>query len=71
MFLFEYLLSFCQAFDSLLRKLQKYVPYGSSVVDLYGGAGVIGLSLAATRKCRHEALCGVGEFLKLHIKKVI
>lgn len=41
-----------RAFDSLLRKLQKYVPYGSSVVDFYGGAGVIGLSLAATRKCR-------------------
>ncbi|KAH0448854.1 hypothetical protein IEQ34_022654 [Dendrobium chrysotoxum] len=41
-----------QAFNSLLRKLQKYVPYGSSVVDLYAGAGVIGLSVAATRKCR-------------------
>ncbi|PKA54892.1 hypothetical protein AXF42_Ash000727 [Apostasia shenzhenica] len=43
-----------QAFNSLLRKLQKYVPYGSSVVDLYAGAGAIGLSLAATRKCRQE-----------------
>ncbi|GAB2278508.1 hypothetical protein Dimus_013188 [Dionaea muscipula] len=41
-----------RAFDSLLRKLQKYVPYGSSISDLYGGAGIIGLSLAATRKCR-------------------
>ncbi|KAJ0972604.1 hypothetical protein J5N97_020563 [Dioscorea zingiberensis] len=41
-----------QAFDSLLRKLQKYVPYGSSVTDLYAGAGIIGLSLAAIRKCR-------------------
>ncbi|KAJ4831122.1 hypothetical protein Tsubulata_000653 [Turnera subulata] len=41
-----------RAFDILLRKLQKYVPYGASVADLYAGAGVIGLSLAATRKCR-------------------
>lgn len=41
-----------QAFDSLLHKLHKYVPFGSSVADLYGGAGVIGLSLAVTRKCR-------------------
>lgn len=43
-----------QAFDILLRKLQKYVPYGASVTDLYAGAGVIGLSLAAARKCRQE-----------------
>lgn len=43
-----------QAFDILLRKLQKNVPYGASVTDLYAGAGVIGLSLAATRKCRQE-----------------
>lgn len=43
-----------QAFDALLRKLQKYVPYGASVADLYAGAGVIGLSLAATRKCRQD-----------------
>ncbi|KAL9256502.1 putative RNA methyltransferase pc1998 [Drosera capensis] len=41
-----------RAFDSMLHKLQKYVPYGSSVADLYGGSGIIGLSLAATRKCR-------------------
>ncbi|CAH9089912.1 unnamed protein product [Cuscuta epithymum] len=40
-----------RAFDSLLRKLQKYVPYGASVIDLYAGSGVIGLSLASTRKC--------------------
>ncbi|PHT49488.1 hypothetical protein CQW23_09235 [Capsicum baccatum] len=40
-----------RAFDSLLRKLQKYVPQGASVVDLYAGAGVIGLSLAFSRKC--------------------
>ncbi|KAJ7015671.1 hypothetical protein NC653_004851 [Populus alba x Populus x berolinensis] len=42
------------AFDNLLRKLQKYVPYGASVTDLYAGAGAIGLSLAATRKCRQD-----------------
>ncbi|KZV57689.1 hypothetical protein F511_03149 [Dorcoceras hygrometricum] len=41
-----------RAFDSLLHRLQKYVRIGASVVDLYAGAGVIGLSLAATRKCR-------------------
>lgn len=41
-----------QAFDTLLWKLQKCVPNGTSVVDLYAGAGVIGLSLAAMRKCR-------------------
>ncbi|KAL9331224.1 hypothetical protein ACSQ67_000834 [Phaseolus vulgaris] len=39
-----------RAFDTLLRKLQRYVPYESAVADLYAGAGVIGLSLAATRK---------------------
>lgn len=44
----------CQAFDSLLWKLHKYVPGGSSVADLYAGAGVIGLSLATSRKCRQE-----------------
>ncbi|KAK3033473.1 hypothetical protein RJ639_033077 [Escallonia herrerae] len=43
-----------RAFDSLLRKLHKHVPLGSSVADLYAGAGVIGLSLASTRKCRQE-----------------
>lgn len=43
-----------QAFDSLLQKLHKYVPLGSSVTDLYAGAGVIGLSLASARKCRKE-----------------
>ncbi|KAJ8449525.1 hypothetical protein Cgig2_005547 [Carnegiea gigantea] len=66
-------LRYVQAFDSLLRKLQKYVPYGSSVVDFYGGAGVIGLSLAATRKCRHEALCAFRECLKnsTFLKKIV
>ncbi|KAI3722214.1 hypothetical protein L2E82_33244 [Cichorium intybus] len=43
-----------RAFDSLLQKLHKYVPLGASVTDLYAGAGVIGLSLASTRKCRKE-----------------
>ncbi|KAK8608656.1 hypothetical protein V6N13_024073 [Hibiscus sabdariffa] len=43
---------FFQAFDNLLRKLHKYVPFGASVADLYAGSGVIGLSLAATKKCR-------------------
>ncbi|TXG54859.1 hypothetical protein EZV62_020115 [Acer yangbiense] len=45
-----------RAFDVLLRKLQKYVPHGASVTDLYAGAGVIGLSLAASRNCRQEPL---------------
>ncbi|KAH9616500.1 hypothetical protein KSS87_009373 [Heliosperma pusillum] len=49
---FEKLNALANAFDSLLRKLQKYVPHGSSVADLYGGAGVIGLSLAASKKSR-------------------
>lgn len=52
-----FLLSHCalfslQSFNSLLHKLNKYVPRGSTVVDLYSGAGVIGLSVAASRKCR-------------------
>ncbi|KAL5973036.1 hypothetical protein ACLOJK_039843 [Asimina triloba] len=40
------------AFDSLLRKLQTNIPYGASIVDIYAGAGIIGLSLAFKRKCR-------------------
>ncbi|GKB98982.1 uncharacterized RNA methyltransferase [Tanacetum coccineum] len=43
-----------RAFDALLQKLHKYVPLGASVTDLYAGAGVIGLSLASTRKCRKD-----------------
>ncbi|XP_040376046.1 uncharacterized RNA methyltransferase pc1998 isoform X2 [Oryza brachyantha] len=39
------------SFNALLHKLHKYVPRGSTVVDLYSGAGVIGLSLAASKKC--------------------
>ncbi|PRQ44771.1 hypothetical protein RchiOBHm_Chr3g0482901 [Rosa chinensis] len=34
--------------------VQRYVPLGASVADLYAGASVIRLSLAATRKCRQE-----------------
>lgn len=45
-------LFFLQSFNSLLHKLNKYVPRSSTVVDLYSGAGVIGLSVAASRKCR-------------------
>ncbi|KAG9446097.1 hypothetical protein H6P81_012225 [Aristolochia fimbriata] len=41
-----------KAFNSLLQNLQKYVPYGASVADIYAGSGIIGLSLVATRKCR-------------------
>ncbi|KAG8366780.1 hypothetical protein BUALT_Bualt16G0003300 [Buddleja alternifolia] len=57
------------AFDSLLRKLQKYVPYGASVVDLYAGAGVIGLSLAAMRKCRSIKCVEVNKEAKLSFEK--
>lgn len=58
-----------RAFDSLLRKLQKYVPYGASVVDLYAGAGVIGLSLAATRKCRSVKCVEVNKEAKHSFEK--
>lgn len=49
-----FLIALFQAFDNLLQKLHKYVPSGASVADLYAGAGVIGLSLAAAKKCRQE-----------------
>lgn len=58
-----------RAFDSLLRKLHKYVPYGTSVADLYAGAGVIGLSLAATRKCRSVKCIEVNKESKLSFEK--
>lgn len=48
--------SLLQAFDSLLQRLHKYVPYGASVADMYAGAGVIGLSLAVAKKCRQVTL---------------
>ncbi|XP_021888231.1 uncharacterized protein LOC110807416 isoform X2 [Carica papaya] len=60
-----------RAFDSLLRKLQKYVPYGSSVGDLYAGAGVIGISLATTRKCRIVKCIEVNKESKLSFEKTI
>ncbi|CBI41013.3 unnamed protein product, partial [Vitis vinifera] len=40
--------------EILLICCTKYVPYGAAVTDLYAGAGVIRLSLAATRKRRQE-----------------
>ncbi|KAG0489833.1 hypothetical protein HPP92_006696 [Vanilla planifolia] len=58
-----------QAFNSLLRKLQSYVPYGSSVVDLYAGAGIIGLSVAATRKCRSVKFVEINKESKLSFEK--
>ncbi|XP_047329349.1 uncharacterized RNA methyltransferase pc1998 [Impatiens glandulifera] len=58
-----------RAFDSLLRRLQKYVPLGTSVVDLYAGAGVIGLSLAATRKCRSVKCVEVNKESKQSFEK--
>lgn len=58
-----------QAFNSLLRRLQKYVPYGSSVVDLYAGAGSIGLSVAATRKCRSVKCVEINKESKLSFEK--
>ncbi|XP_027101935.2 uncharacterized protein [Coffea arabica] len=60
-----------KAFDSLLRKLQKYVPHGASVVDLYAGAGVIGLSLAAMRKCRLVKCVEVNRESKMSFGKTV
>lgn len=60
-----------QAFDSLLRKLQKYVPYGAAVADLYAGAGVIGLSLAATRKCRSVKCIEINKEARLSFEKTV
>ncbi|KAJ4798540.1 S-adenosyl-L-methionine-dependent methyltransferases superfamily protein [Rhynchospora pubera] len=58
-----------QAFNSLLRKLQNYVPKGSSVLDLYSGAGVIGLSVAATRKCRSVKCVEINKESKASFEK--
>ncbi|WCJ27479.1 23S rRNA (uracil(747)-C(5))-methyltransferase RlmC [Euphorbia peplus] len=60
-----------RAFDILLHKLQKYVPYGASVADLYAGAGVIGLSLAATKKCRSVKCIEVNKESKLSFEKTV
>ncbi|KAB1211760.1 putative RNA methyltransferase pc1998 [Morella rubra] len=60
-----------RAFDVLLRKLQKYVPFGASVADLYAGAGVIGLSLAATRKCRSVKCIEINKESMLSFEKTV
>ncbi|PQM40092.1 uncharacterized protein Pyn_24150 [Prunus yedoensis var. nudiflora] len=60
-----------RAFDTLLRKLQRYVPQGSSVADLYAGAGVIGLSLAVTRKCRSVKCIEINKESKLSFEKTV
>ncbi|CAI0457604.1 unnamed protein product [Linum tenue] len=60
-----------RAFDSLLWKLQKYVPRRSSVSDLYAGAGVIGLSVAASRKCRSVKCIEVNKESKLSFEKTV
>ncbi|GLT33095.1 hypothetical protein SLA2020_077100 [Shorea laevis] len=60
-----------RAFDILLRKVQKYVPYAASVADLYAGAGVIGLSVAASRKCRSVKCVEVNKESKLSFEKTI
>ncbi|CAI7899180.1 unnamed protein product, partial [Closterium sp. NIES-53] len=40
-----------KAFDLMLKHLHSLIPRRSSVVELYAGAGAIGLSLAATTQC--------------------
>ncbi|XP_060187098.1 uncharacterized protein LOC132616593 [Lycium barbarum] len=60
-----------RAFDSLLRKLHKYVPQGASVVDLYAGAGVIGLSLAFARKCRSVKCVEVNKESRQSFEKTV
>ncbi|XP_068335397.1 uncharacterized protein [Pyrus communis] len=60
-----------RAFDTLLRKLQKYVPQGASVADLYAGAGVIGLSLAVTRKCRSVRCIEINKESKVSFEKSV
>ncbi|XP_051227819.1 uncharacterized protein [Lolium perenne] len=57
------------SFNSLLHKLIKYVPRGSTVVDLYSGAGVIGLALAASRKCRSVKCVEINKMSKLSFEK--
>ncbi|XP_015893836.3 uncharacterized protein LOC107427940 [Ziziphus jujuba] len=60
-----------RAFDILLRKLHKNVPYGASVADLYARAGVIGLSLATTRKCRSVKCVEINKESKLSFEKTV
>ncbi|XP_024006895.1 uncharacterized protein LOC18013221 [Eutrema salsugineum] len=60
-----------RAFDSLLWKLHKYVPGGSSVADLYAGAGVIGLSLATSKKCSSVKCIEVNKEARLSFEKTV
>lgn len=55
----------------MLWKLHKYVPGGSSVADLYAGAGVIGLSLATSRKCSSVKCIEVNKEARLSFEKTI
>ncbi|CAL4959738.1 unnamed protein product [Urochloa decumbens] len=57
------------SFNSLLHKLNKYVLRGSTVVDLYSGAGVIGLSVAASRKCRSVKCVEINKQSKMSFEK--
>ncbi|KAG8081685.1 hypothetical protein GUJ93_ZPchr0019g2670 [Zizania palustris] len=57
------------SFNALLHKLNKYVPRGSTVVDLYSGAGVIGLSIAASRKCRSVKCVEINKMSKMSFEK--
>lgn len=41
-----------QGYELLLRLLRRCVPHKASVTELYAGAGIVGISLAATRECR-------------------
>lgn len=60
-----------RAFDFLLQKLQKYVPYGASVADLYAGGGVIGLSLVTARKCRSVRCIEINKESKKSFEKTL
>uniref|UniRef100_A0A0E0CCA2 Methyltransferase small domain-containing protein n=1 Tax=Oryza meridionalis TaxID=40149 RepID=A0A0E0CCA2_9ORYZ len=57
------------SFNALLHTLHKYVPRGSTVVDLYSGAGVIGLSLAASKKCRSVKCVEINKLSKMSFEK--
>ncbi|GLJ47770.1 hypothetical protein SUGI_1008990 [Cryptomeria japonica] len=58
-----------QAFTSMLYKLCKYVKRGSAVVELYAGVGIIGLCLAANRKCRSVKCIEINKESKLPFEK--
>ncbi|KAI3842427.1 hypothetical protein MKX03_035034 [Papaver bracteatum] len=60
-----------RAFDSLLQRLHKYVPYGASVADMYAGAGVIGLSLAVAKTCRSVKCIEINKESKLSFEKTV